>query len=137
MCVPPGFDRRTAPIEGSDGPERALSQRPGMISRAGDIHLSTVPKVPGAWARRVGDGMNPASCLPDDTLLALADGALAGETLDAVQTHLDSCPTCRRLLVALSGSADEASGDPAEALELPVGKGTRIGRYVVESVLGA
>jgi predicted Ser/Thr protein kinase len=83
--------------------------------------------------------MNAARCLPEDTLLALADGALAGETLDAVQTHLDSCATCRQLLVALSRSAGEATADPEEAqpMDLPVGRGTRIGRYAVESVVGA
>jgi predicted Ser/Thr protein kinase len=83
--------------------------------------------------------MNPAFCLPEDTLLALAAGGLAGDTLDAIQTHLDSCATCRRLLVALSGSAGEEAADPSEAepVDLPVGKGTRIGRYAVESVVGA
>jgi serine/threonine protein kinase len=87
--------------------------------------------------------MLAATCLPDDTLLALADGALAARALDTAQIHLDSCPKCRRLLVALSGggSAGEHTRDPSEGsagpMELPVGHGTRIGRYVVSGILGA
>ncbi|MGZ6143109.1 MAG: serine/threonine-protein kinase [Myxococcales bacterium] len=78
------------------------------------------------------------ACLADDTILALTRGALPNAALDAAHHHLDSCPTCRRLLVALSGGAD---GDPPDdeppPPELPIGRGTRIGRYVVRGILGA
>ena len=83
--------------------------------------------------------MLTARCLPDDTLLALADGALAGGA-DSVQLHLDSCAKCRHLVVALSQMIGEPAQEGGEAapLDLPVGNGTRIGgRYRVSGVVGA
>lgn len=97
-----------------------------------------------APARRTEDRMITASCLPDDMLLDLADGVLAPKALDAAHAHLDSCPKCRHVLVALSG-VDSASKPTREVEDsrgpgltgLPVGKGTSIGRYVVTGILGA
>lgn len=82
-------------------------------------------------------------CSSDDEFLALAGGTLTANGLEAAQTHMDRCTSCRRLLVALSRAttnvpSDECSeraGEPQ--LDLPVGRGSSIGRYVVEGVLGA
>jgi eukaryotic-like serine/threonine-protein kinase len=77
-------------------------------------------------------------CLSSDTLIALAAGSLGEGAADSVQIHLDSCPSCRRLLVAVSDP--NISGNPAEDAsggDLPVGRGTRIGRYLVANLVGA
>ncbi|HUJ29238.1 MAG TPA: serine/threonine-protein kinase, partial [Myxococcales bacterium] len=78
-------------------------------------------------------------CLSEDSLLALASGALAPQSLDDAQHHLDGCARCRQLVaVVASGGSTAKSGDPPRADDsLPIGRGTTIGRYVVTSVVGA
>src|SRR4051794_16237832 len=84
-------------------------------------------------------------CLSEDEILALSEGAMSAELLAAAQDHLDFCPACRRLLVAASQTASATERTPesaredtgAELVELPVGRGTPIGRYLVTGVLGA
>src|SRR5215813_7260465 len=79
-------------------------------------------------------------CLSDEEIIDLAGGALAAPALDAVQTHMDSCGKCRRLLVAVSRATTKepsVDGGGERTIDLPVGRGTEIGRHVVTGVVGA
>ena len=64
------------------------------------------------------------SCPPPDLWWKLADP----ECRDELERHVDSCEDCRELVAALA----RAGGDGPE-----VGRGAKIGRYVVEGTIGA
>src|SRR5438067_5261849 len=89
--------------------------------------------------------MTAAAHLSDETIFEFAAGRLDGDQAKVAHVHLDGCPNCRRLLAAASQSAtsggetEETSQRRLRALELdlPVGRGTLIGRYLVRGVLGA
>jgi tetratricopeptide (TPR) repeat protein len=76
------------------------------------------------------------SHLPEEALVALVSGGLPADALDAAHEHLDSCADCRRLLAALS-RGESGSSDRYPRVDLPIGRGTRIGRYRVTRVVGA
>ena len=75
------------------------------------------------------------ACLSDCTVAAITEG-VAGPALDAAQLHIDGCPACRRLLAAASQTAS-AGPDTVEPPGLPIGRGTAVGRYRIDSLLGA
>ena len=89
--------------------------------------------------------MTAAAHLSDETIFEFAAGRLDGDKAKVAHVHLDGCPNCRRLLAAASQSAtsggqtEETSQRSLRALQLdlPVGRGTLIGRYLVREVLGA
>lgn len=64
------------------------------------------------------------ACLPEDRLLDLAEGRLAGEGLSGAEEHLDACAACRHLLVTLLEG--RAAPPPAQ-----------VGRYRLGQPLGA
>jgi hypothetical protein len=80
--------------------------------------------------------------LTDDLLLEFAAGRLSGEVAETAHLHLDGCSDCRSLLAAASQSvtSDEPTREEdqgAQEIDLPVGHGTLIGRYLIRDVLGA
>ena len=60
-------------------------------------------------------------CLGHDTLLAMADGALAAERIDRVIAHVDGCARCAEVVAEL-GALDGAGG--------------HFGRYQLDRVIG-
>ena len=61
------------------------------------------------------DARPRAGCLEDDTIAALAEGALDAVARAAALPHLADCPRCR----AAVASVTRALGDPAVAREIP------------------
>ncbi|MEJ7598211.1 MAG: tetratricopeptide repeat protein [Kofleriaceae bacterium] len=83
--------------------------------------------------------MLTAACLDDDSVGAYLDGRLPVSESQRIEHHLDACDTCRKhvsFLAQLSRSV--ISGDTSEP-DAPIltRAGSRIGRFVVERVLGA
>lgn len=73
------------------------------------------------------------SCLDDNTLFELSLGQLSPEALVLAETHLDGCPSCRRLLAQnLRTSAVRAPKPPGV-----MAAGTAVGRYLVIERIGA
>jgi len=97
-------------------------------------------------------------CLAEQTVLGFIDGQLSPERATEVDEHVDSCPSCRHLLLFAvrgsgTGSLDQTmpvgSGErlalsPTVAVVGPVAtlvagrlaRGTTVGRYVILDVLG-
>jgi len=88
-------------------------------------------------------------CLNDTTVQQLLDGTLTeAQTRDA-QVHLDTCRSCRVLLSTLAMNLSAPAGPGPEDIGsvsadgsgtvMPrlIAPGTRIGRFVVQSPLGA
>jgi tetratricopeptide (TPR) repeat protein len=93
------------------------------------------------------------SCLAEDTVLAFVEGRLADARVAEVDEHVDSCATCRQLVLAVARS--ERTQTPGDAqldvalsptlayvdLEPPrarpvLAPGSHYGRYVVAELLG-
>ena len=76
-------------------------------------------------------------CLSEDEVVELVEGRLGATRLSSVERHLSSCDDCARLVgeVARSTSGD-APGSLREDEGAPLARDTRVGRYVVLSVLG-
>ena len=71
-------------------------------------------------------------CLDELTVVALAEGRLSGERVEAIEQHVDGCPECRELLAALARVASSRS----DVLG-PLAPGERCGRYLILSRVGA
>lgn len=69
-----------------------------------------------------------AECPAENELVQFAQGTLSDTMRASVSEHLDSCESCR---VAVAFAASD------ERTPLPTTPGTRVGRYVVEGLLGA
>ncbi|MFT3841778.1 MAG: pilus assembly protein N-terminal domain-containing protein [Myxococcaceae bacterium] len=71
---------------------------------------------------------------PDDATLAkLAEGKISGEELSALESHLDSCGSCRTLLAVVSnGSAPSVAVQRAT-----LSPGEMLGRFEIERLIGA
>ena len=80
-------------------------------------------------------------CLDEDTLAAMAAGALAEAEREAVQDHADGCAACRRAIAALAQlsllPAKRAGDEPAAPKPAAPGPGERLGRYLLLRPLGA
>jgi tetratricopeptide (TPR) repeat protein len=90
------------------------------------------------------------SCLEPDELQAFLCGRLDADAARALEAHVAACADCRQLLSALARARSE-DGDPAHAptmasplpgdghagADADLAPGTRVGRYVVEVLLGA
>ncbi|MEW6435384.1 MAG: protein kinase [Myxococcota bacterium] len=72
-------------------------------------------------------------CPPDEVLIHLAHGGFAGDVLAQLEAHLDGCSGCRLVVAAVA--AGSAPADPRAVPELQ--PGARLGRYVVERLLGS
>jgi serine/threonine-protein kinase len=72
-------------------------------------------------------------CLDDEVIARLADGDLAASELEPIEVHVDGCPTCRSLVVAIGAGEDDREGDALPWLR----NGDRIGRYQIRGWLGA
>lgn len=77
-------------------------------------------------------------CLDENTLLALAQGALSPEEFAAAQKHLDACAACRRIAAVVAGSTSlgPAAAPAAPGPMPPPPLGAPIGRYFVVESLG-
>jgi eukaryotic-like serine/threonine-protein kinase len=73
-------------------------------------------------------GVTAAACDPD-ALVRMAAGSASADEVDALREHVDDCASCRAELLALV----EASAPPAPGRLLA---GTRLGRFVLDGVLG-
>jgi serine/threonine protein kinase/formylglycine-generating enzyme required for sulfatase activity len=63
-----------------------------------------------------------SQCLTDETLAVLIDGGLGEQDLSHVHGHLDKCPACRELVVAVvrGGSREEEGVEPLPASTEPL-----------------
>jgi serine/threonine protein kinase len=79
------------------------------------------------------------TCLSADEVNAIAAGLLDAAASSRAHLHLDQCGSCRKLVAAVADSgAQETPRSGAVVRErMPIGRGTVIGRYVVDRVLGA
>ncbi len=68
-------------------------------------------------------------CLSDAQVSAFVEGLLDADELTDVDTHLDSCPTCRKLVASAGQLTDPSSMD--------LSPGARVGRYTVLQRVGA
>ena len=78
--------------------------------------------------RELGPG-----CPPDEVLIHLAHGGFSGDVLAQLEAHLDGCSGCRLVVAAVA--AGSAPADPRVGPDLE--PGARLGRYVVERLLGS
>jgi tetratricopeptide (TPR) repeat protein len=98
-----------------------------------------------------------AGCLAEDTVLEFLGGKLSSEDVAKIDEHLESCRTCRSLLIAASKKSDAtgetlpaAGTDPALSPTVDgrphgvvkrepekLGRGASVGRYMIVDVLGA
>jgi tetratricopeptide (TPR) repeat protein len=81
-------------------------------------------------------------CLSADEVQDVAEGRLPPAPAREAQQHLDECASCRQLVVVIARSRIEATSSAesppgTSQLEMPIGRGTEIGRYLVSSLLGA
>jgi predicted Ser/Thr protein kinase len=86
-------------------------------------------------------GLRRASCPAEDDVLAFAQGRLGPEAAARIEAHLDTCEEC---VHAVAEAAAYVSQDGPSTSTLPAWASIawsrppqRIGRFVVESVLGA
>ncbi|MFL5356768.1 protein kinase domain-containing protein [Archangium sp.] len=91
----------------------------------------------------------PDGCPDENVLAGFASGALSHEDTPEVERHLDGCAACRELVAVVAGEASGPGGSSAPTRldtgtptlpmspESPALKpGDKVGRYVVEGLLG-
>ncbi|MFO0755699.1 MAG: serine/threonine-protein kinase [Byssovorax sp.] len=84
---------------------------------------------------------------PSDNEIAARVGRRAGEGLDELDRHLAECASCRSVVARLASLAQESTVDGGAlstgdrdgetSSNAPITAGSKVGRYVVRSVLGA
>jgi eukaryotic-like serine/threonine-protein kinase len=88
----------------------------------------------------MSDGLRRASCPAEDDVLAFAQGRLGPPAAARIEAHLDACEECVHAVAEaaayLSQDAAASTATLPEAASRPRPH-DRIGRFVVESVLGA
>jgi tRNA A-37 threonylcarbamoyl transferase component Bud32 len=81
------------------------------------------------------------ACIGESTLAAFAEGAAGPHAERSIEEHLADCPDCRAVLACAVGvvqpppDRSSASSGPGEEEEGLL-SGTRVGRYVVEELVG-
>jgi ABC-type branched-subunit amino acid transport system substrate-binding protein len=83
-------------------------------------------------------------CLPEERVAELVEGRLQGDALAATRRHLASCAECRELVASLANAsptegtteARSPALDATRPASLPE-KGERVGRYVVQALIGS
>ncbi|HEX4621404.1 MAG TPA: protein kinase, partial [Myxococcaceae bacterium] len=68
-------------------------------------------------------------CLDENAIAALLEGRLPPDEMDAVQKHLDSCPSCMGVVAGTAGARG------LEGEQSSISSAQRLGRYVLESRL--
>jgi tetratricopeptide (TPR) repeat protein/tRNA A-37 threonylcarbamoyl transferase component Bud32 len=76
-------------------------------------------------------------CIDDDELSAFVEGRLSADRGRVIEEHADRCPACRQLLSTLVREEAPPPGPPAEKKERPFDPGSRVGRYVIEDLIGS
>jgi hypothetical protein len=80
------------------------------------------------------------ACLDEDSVLAFVDGSLGDAERADVEGHLVGCPPCADLVAASAGGTPEALARQslADVLATPegLGRGARVGRYVILELVG-
>ncbi len=78
-----------------------------------------------------------SACLDDETVALMSDGKLSGARRRAADEHLERCASCRDLVAHVLPETRREPLDVRAAFdeEIPA-PGTRLGRYVVERLLG-
>jgi serine/threonine-protein kinase len=69
----------------------------------------------------------------DETLAQMAHGRLEGSDLEAVELHLDACPSCRSLVAAVTKGSTPYAQPERVALQT----GEKLGRYEIDVLLAA
>ena len=83
-------------------------------------------------------GVLNAECVSPDQAAAYLSGALGPNEASQVQRHVDECATCRVLLSELVATSGDRGAPPhREADAGPMARGTQVGRYVVDDIIGA
>src|SRR5579863_3072366 len=82
------------------------------------------------------------SCPHESALLEYVADTAKGERRVAIETHLESCDTCRAMLLALSPQRqtqafNTTAPDTAPRSDAPLEQGTKVGRFVVLEHLGS
>jgi hypothetical protein len=75
-------------------------------------------------------------CPDDETLSALVAGGLSEREREAIAIHAAACQACHAMLGHLAAGA-ETDDERDDAPELVLEPGTRVGRYTIESRIGA
>jgi serine/threonine protein kinase len=78
-----------------------------------------------------------SSCPTEDTIGEFIEGELSGERLAGLEEHFGECAACARVAAAARGGLSRASGVGLDVSADPALLGTRVGRYVLRSVVGA
>jgi hypothetical protein len=90
-------------------------------------HLDDADLLRGVLAHRVGGEWPPTpDCLDDDTVAALAEGALDADARSAVLPHLAACTRCRGSVASVA----RGLADPDVARELRAAEATGPGRLL-------
>ncbi|HEX8794263.1 MAG TPA: protein kinase [Polyangiaceae bacterium] len=76
-------------------------------------------------------------CPDDETVAALIEGRLQGDALRALTEHVDQCPSCRELVADAVRAVDVSGGKDEPTAGLPLPRGARVGRYVVQGCIGS
>ncbi|MEK7425168.1 MAG: zf-HC2 domain-containing protein, partial [Actinomycetota bacterium] len=76
-------------------------------------------------------GAENRQCVSEVEAVAFVSGAVGESELAGIEAHVDACPDCRTLLVALA-RCEAGAGWPDDAH----GTGTTVGRFVLIDVLG-
>jgi tetratricopeptide (TPR) repeat protein len=92
--------------------------------------------------------LGAVACLDESTFVELLVGGLPPPRAAEVDAHLDSCPSCRRMVADALRAQTPDEGPPGEPTALtpprpsrpdepPLEKGTAVGRYLILERLGA
>ena len=76
-----------------------------------------------------------ASCPDENALVRFSTGKLTGTDLTGLETHLDGCGPCRKLVARLA-ALKPASAPMTDAIGPTLARHAKIGRYQVEGLLG-
>jgi serine/threonine protein kinase len=88
-----------------------------------------------------GPSQSELACLGEETLAAFAEGQVDEASQERIEEHLADCPDCRVVLTRAAG-VTVSDGQPSGVVsgsavdEQPLPNGTRVGRYVIRSLIG-